>query len=76
MGEGGTEEREGESGEARVSCSRCSCASGDGLPVEEDAPMAIEWEEYKFVVAEGARRMRTGMTTPRSADGRVGGTRS
>jgi hypothetical protein len=61
VGEGGTEEREGESGEARVSCSRCSCASGDGLPVEEDAPMAIEWEEeYKFVVAEGARRMWTG----------------
>jgi hypothetical protein len=31
------------------------------LPVEEDAPMAIEWEEeYKFVVAEGARRMWTG----------------
>jgi hypothetical protein len=28
--------------EARVSCSRCSCASGDGLPVEEDAPMAGE----------------------------------
>jgi hypothetical protein len=75
VGEGGTEEREGESDEARVSCSRCSCAFGDGLP-EEDAPMAIEWEEYKFVVAEGARRMRTGMTTPRSADGRVGGTRS
>jgi hypothetical protein len=47
------------------------------LSVEEDAPMAIEWEEeYKFVVAEGARRMRTGMTTSRSADGRVGGTRS
>ena len=76
MGEGGTEEREGESGEARVSCSRCSCAFGDGLP-EEDAPMAIEWEEeYKFVEAEGVRRMRIGMTTPRSADGRVGGTRS
>jgi hypothetical protein len=75
VGEGGTEEREGESDEARVSCSRCSCAFGDGLP-EEDTPMAIEWEEYKFVVAEGARRMRTGMTTPRSADGRVGGTRS